>query len=68
VQVVLPTDEVVGSKWITAIIPFTLFTSRTCESLCAAQDENDYRVLSATNNLHAACCHFKVRLITPQAR
>jgi hypothetical protein len=29
-------------------LPFTLFTSRTCKSLCAAQNENDYRVLSQT--------------------
>ena len=30
-------------------------------SLCAAQDEIDYRILSATNYLRATYCHFKVR-------
>jgi len=43
---------------------YSLFSPVLHVSLCAAQDENDYRILSATNTLHAAYCHFKVRLIT----
>jgi len=46
----------------------SLFSPFLHVSLCAVQDENGYRILSATHNLLAAYCHFKVRLITPQVR